>query len=324
MMPHEKSLQWAAQFLSTHKNLDIIYHQLIIETPYSTVYRIATKQCDFYLKQTPEALFIEAKMLKFLKQSGCDNTPELLAANNILHCFLMKPCGDESLRHIFNGTIELNHLILGISNYTKIQRTLENKIEQLLSLNIPDWRLNIFPELYAKLTKQNNLLTDDGLTKKEIEQLQQRTSMCAELSNQLSQCNLPQTINHCDFHDNNMLLDRKSGAITIIDWGEAVISHPFFSLHGCLWNSTYFNNLTPSSPLYEKLQAQCISPWLDTHDGPTLNKAFNLSHQLRGIFAALAYERLYIATNNQPETVQQKKKGAIAGCLRSFLSQKLP
>ena len=39
-----------------------------------------------------------------------------------------------------------------------------------------------------------------------------------------------------------------------------------------------------------------------------------------GVFAALAYKRMYCATENSTKAVQQEHKGAIAGCLTSFLS----
>ena len=40
-----------------------------------------------------------------------------------------------------------------------------------------------------------------------------------------------------------MLFDSNAGTINIIDWGEVVVSHPFFSLNGCLWNTTHFNDI---------------------------------------------------------------------------------
>jgi hypothetical protein len=99
------------------------------------------------------------------------------------------------------------------------------------------------------------------------------------------------------------------------------ISHPFFSLNGCLWNLTYFNKLQLTDPMYEQLQIECIAPWLNLHDEKTLLSLFNIANQLLGIYAALEYERLYVATHNLTKTLQQDKKGSIAGCLRAFLTQ---
>ena len=320
----EQALQWAVQYLVSYKKFSIISHQKIVHTSYSVVHKIETTQDIFYLKQTPGALFQESKILAFLNKQGCRNIPDVLAENNTLHCFLMTSCGDNSLRHLFKGDIDLTKLELGILNYTKIQRLLEDSAQQLLSLGIPDWRLDRFASLYYRLIQQDKLLIDDGLTKKEIDHLHQLYPTCIKLCEDLSKYLIPETINHCDFHENNMLLDRKTGTINIIDWGETVIAHPFFSLNGCLWNIAHFNKLKQTDLIYRKLQSQCIASWLDLYDKEKLLKALDIANQINGVYAALAYEIMYIATKDQPKTVQEEHSGSIAGCLRSFLNINSP
>jgi hypothetical protein len=236
-----------------------------------------------------------------------------------LCCFLMTSCGDTSLRHLFRGKIDLAKLNQGISNYTKIQRLAEDKVNQLLSLDIPDWRLDRFALLYYQLIQQNRLLLDDGLTEKEIDRLHQLYPKCLKLCENLSKYKIPETIGHCDFHENNMLLDKKTSAINIIDWGEAVVTHPFFSLQGCLWNITYFYKIKQTDLVYRKSQLQCVAPWLVLHDEEKLLQALDIADQLNGVYAALGYERMYLATEDQSKKVRQDHKGSIAGCLRSFL-----
>jgi hypothetical protein len=204
----------------------------------------------------------------------------------------------------------------GIMNYTKIQRSLENKTEQMLKIGILDWRLSQFASLYDQLLQQEQLLIDDGLTRKEIDRLNQLYPICVKLCSDLSEYKMPETINHCDFHENNMLLDQKTGAINIIDWGEVVISHPFLSLNGCLWNITYFNKVSPID--LDHLKSQCITQWLDLYNSNDLLYQLNLANQLNGIFAALTYEQIYRATQDKPNSVRHEKKGSIAGCLRTF------
>lgn len=60
----------------------------------------------------------------------------------------MANCGDIPLRSLFNGTIDLKLLKIGIYNYTKIQRQLENRVTELFNISTPDWRLDKFPILY--------------------------------------------------------------------------------------------------------------------------------------------------------------------------------
>ncbi len=113
---------------------------------------------------------------------------------------------------------------------------------------------------------------------------------------------------------------QKACEINIIDWGETVITHPFFSLNGCLWNLTYFHALKQTDPGYAKLKSACIVPWLVDDEEIELLKAFDLANQLLGIYAALGYQTMYMATHGQLKTVQHEHPGSIAGCFRSFLS----
>lgn len=317
---NQEIIPWAVKYLADYKNSTVLNHKRIINTSYSTVWRLETTTGIFYLKQVPEALFVESKMLAFLQEQGFRTVPELLAENKLLHCFIMVDCGDHSLRTLFNGKVDFNQLTLGIVNYTTIQRALETKIKQLFLLGLPDWRLNEIPSLYSQLILQDNLLLKGGLTRKEIDRLHQLHSACTKLCDDLSQYNIPETISHCDFHDNNMLFASKAGSINIIDWGETVVSHPFFSLNGCLWNLTYFHKINKTDALYSKLQSHCIAPWLDFLDEKKLLKAFNIANHLSGIYAALCSEVMHIATKGQLGTVQHTHKGQIAGCLRSFLN----
>lgn len=320
MEKNEKALAWAEEYLVSHENMLVVERQCVVETSYSTVYRLKSINSVVYLKVTPELLFYEAEILKFLHEQGCQHIPELIAQNSLLTCFLTRSCGDESLRHLFKHEIDSKKLIMGITNYTAIQRLQEKNIQPLLTMGVPDWRLERFSGFYQKLIQQHELLIGDGLTEKEVEQLHDYYPLCVKLCADLAAYKIPETLNHCDFQYNNMLLDKHTGEINIIDWGETVITHPFFSLNGCLWNLTYFNAFKTSDPEYLALKSQSVVSWLDDFEETTLLKAFDLANQLLGIAAALEYQRLYFATYNQSKTVQQEHYGSIAGCLRSFLA----
>lgn len=309
------ALDWACNYLIDEFESNFEY-EAIAATTYSNVYKIqATNDC-FYLKQTPQALFTEPAILNFLAQHSCKNIPTVIATNSNLCCFLMKASGDISLRKYFNGNIDLDILKQGITNYTTIQRSMEKYTTDLLDLGVPDWRLDKFPTLYYQLIQQEQLLLDDGLSKTEIVQLQQLHSTCLRLCDKLAQYKIPETIGHCDFHENNMLLDQKNFSINIIDWGETAITHPFFSLQGCLWQISYFYNVQLSDSKLRELQKQCIAPWLNIYSEIQLLQALTVAGKLNGIFAALGFARLYVATKNQ---LRLEHNCPIAGCLRSFL-----
>jgi len=80
-----------------------------------------------------------------------------------------------------------------------------------------------------QLLSQKDVLMADGLTAAEINELEALLPMISSLCEKLSDYAIKQTIVQCDFHDNNILIGEKTKNITLIDLGEIVISHPFFS-----------------------------------------------------------------------------------------------
>ncbi len=321
MKNNDAAIQWAVDYLESN-DCKLVSIQKIVEPAHSIVNKINTSQGVFYLKQTPPMLFIESDTISLLKAQGCHHIPTVIAKNDQYHCFLTTACGDVTLRALFSKTsIDIDLLGRGIIHYASIQRSLENDIPKLIAFGLSDWRLDKFPLLYRKLIQETDLLIADGLSQKEILQLIQAYDFCVEQCERLAQYKIPETINHCDFQDNNMLISQETGEVSIIDWGETVISHPFFSLNTCLWNLTYFHNIKPDDFQYQILRRVCVSSWLGSHEECDLIIAFNIATKLLGIFAALNYKCMYEATANQSKTVQQEHPGSIAGCLRSFLNK---
>lgn len=316
----ERSLKWAIEYLTSQQNLSINNYTKIIDTAYSEVFKIKTPETIFFLKLTPPELFLEPATISFLHSQGCLNIPKVVAENADLNCFLMESCGENSLREIFDEQFDLDLLNLGITNFTKIQRCFENQTAALLEIGVPDWRLQKFPKLYAELIANKRLLAYDGLTTDEIVTLQNLHPTCAKLCEEIAEFNIQETINYCDFHDNNMLFESMTSNVNIIDWGEAVITHPFFSLAGCLWNIGYFHGVKAKDLVYKKLQTHCVHSWLDIYGEPSLIALLNKVNQLNGVFAALGYARLYTATKHQEEKVQENKRGSVAGCLRTYIN----
>ena len=206
MSHHETALHWAIHYL-TSKSYSIGEYQKIIETSYSVVYKLETSQSRLFLKQTPKELFLEPDTLAFLNQHDCPHVPKYIAQNKELRCFIMTSVGELSLRQQFKGTIQLEQVIRGILNFTSIQRSLEKNLDELLKLGTLDWLLNKFPSLYLQLIEQDTLLIEDGLNHQELERLQHLYRKCISICDELSSYNVPETINHCDFHENNMVLD---------------------------------------------------------------------------------------------------------------------
>lgn len=313
------ALDWAFEGLSAECGSTIFCCDVVVETPYSHVWRINNVNQDFYLKQVPPGLYGEVAMLEYLAQQKIQHVPELIASDNLLHCLLMPACGDVNLRNLYEHAGYCGYLQQGVGNYADIQRQLERNIDALLELGLSDWRLSALPSLYAELVDSDALLIADGLTGVEILRLQDQLCEFKRRCQQLASFGIEETVCHADFHDNNLLLDSTTKHVSIIDWGECVIAHPFFSFASCLWALSHFHQLSSCDVLHHLVVQTYLSRWCECFEIKVLTQALDCAQRLLGVFAALAYQRMYETTDHLQHGVRQSNPGSIAGCLRSYL-----
>lgn len=228
---NQKIIQWGCKYLSTHGyTLKSSLPENVQNTPWSYVIRIATSDGYIYLKHTPKLLALEAIIIQILHDQFHASVPVVIAHNDELNCFLMKDAG-RSLREILKKQFDAELICKAIEQFTSLQLSVADHVNIFFNIGVPDWRLNKLPDLYTQLiTQKQDLLIEDGLSKKELEELEVLIPSVNHLCNKLSAFSIKQTMVQPDFNDNNTLIDDVSQNITIIDLGEIVISHPFFSI----------------------------------------------------------------------------------------------
>ena len=80
------------------------------------------------------------------------------------------------------------------------------------------------------------------------------------LCEKLSHYKIKETFGHADFHDKNILININTSQTTLIELGEVVITHPFFSFLNCLHRAK--ENFSLSNEHHHQLQLACFKPWL--------------------------------------------------------------
>ncbi|MGE3319111.1 MAG: phosphotransferase [Candidatus Berkiella sp.] len=316
MSDKKNTLEWGKQYLQS-KGYSIKETQVVIETPWSLVIRYVTQKGDFYLKKTPPDLFIEPEVIKVIQNNLSDSaTPTILAQDESSHCYIMKSCGDQSLRSLFNGKLDAKLLITGLQHYFKILRSFENNQATLEKIGVPDWRLNRLPHLYVELLEKKTLLLNEGVTHTEIDKLKKLTSKIELICEFLNQQKVRETLVNADFNESNMIMTDSNEKIAFIDWGESVIAHPFFTITSHLRSLARRYQLEISSPLLEGIRKNCLECWLDRADLQALEIIYEQILRLSPLFSVLAIERLQLATQNKSK---EKQNWFIAGFLRMLL-----
>lgn len=294
--------------------------EIVLSTPWSTVICFSTSTGDFYLKQTPPAISLEPQIIQLLSDQFHTSVPIVIASNNDLHCFLMRDAG-KVLRATLKEKFNLDLLCQAIKEYAAIQRSTEDNVAKFLKLGVPDWRLSKLPTLYDQILNQTDFLKADGITDKELQKLQDLSPQFLAQCELLSSCGIPETIGIPDFNDNNTLLDPKTKNMIFIDWGEATITHPFFSLYNSIEQSIIHHGVKKADQTYNKLQDACIKNWLGFATKSQLLEAFNLSKQLRAIYDALSYYRLMTSVDLQAlNSYYANKPNRLAGHLRNYIA----
>ncbi len=296
---HKKIIEWALKCLiSLGYTLKSNLPEKVLNTPWSYLVRFDTSDGLIYLKHTPELFALEPKIIQVLHDQFHAPVPTVIAHNAELHCFLMKDAG-KPLREILKNKFDEALLCRAIEQFTSLQIAVADHVDVFLDIGVPDYRLDKLSDLYKKLISQNELLIAEGLSEAEIDQLKELVPGISNLCQKLSDYSIKQTMVQPDFNDNNTLIElteHEHQTITIIDLGEIVISHPFFSLFNCLEQIKKHHGLKDEEARYKKIKDVCFKHYINLFESEEdflkaiataqlLHLVYGISYQYRFMLA---------------------------------------
>lgn len=288
----QQTLQWieskAQQYRRriTHTNIVLIH-----ENPWSVIWRIPTNQEDWYFKQVRTAESCEASLASFLAERIPKLVLPVISANWSSGWILM-PDGGVRMRELLRADRDIARWEIALSQYAGIQIVLAPCIDDLQTMGVPDRRLARLPDLYEDLVnmvERLELNTDDGLSQAEIDHLRQLSSTTRKLCTDLAAFSIPETLHHGDLHDGNIFWRHEQPVF--FDWGDASITHPFFSLRTVFVSVEISLNTAPDSPVHSRLRDTYLRSWSSFASPDILLQAFKLAQVLAPIISALSWYR---------------------------------
>ncbi len=314
---YQAAIDWALKTLSS-LNYELISDLIepIKDTPFSYVAVFETNQGKVYLKATP-ILITEPKIIKILADKFHATVPIIIAEHPFLNIFLMKDAGS-SLRSILKKNFNTSLVCAAINQFIETQHAVSLNINELIDIGVPDWRVSALPRRYQKfISEQKELLLMDGLTLNQYEELQNLQITIDKLCQRLSSYAIKETMVQPDFNDNNILYDEKNNLMTLIDLGEIVITHPFFSHINMLYQLKKHHRLNEAEDNYQRIKECFFSHYQSIETKDRIEESFKIASSLWGVYGVLAYSRLMDACGSQQIITYQP--GKLATILRDLL-----
>jgi hypothetical protein len=190
--------------------------------PWSTVLRVPTTAGNLWFKANRSSLAHEAALVCVLAADRPDLVPELLAVD-VERGWMLMADGGERLREVVERERDLGRWLDVLPRYGDLQLAVAGRAEELIGLGAPDRRLATLPAQFERLLDRT-----DGLTADERDRLTRSTPRVAEMCRRLTDLGIPETIQHDDLHDGQVFV--RDGGYLFFDWGDACVSHPFFSM----------------------------------------------------------------------------------------------
>ena len=147
-----------------------------------------------------------------------------------------------------------------LPEYAELQRSVG--VDQLLAVGVPDFRPATLPGWYDRLIA---MLDADPAARAhlgadELRALRKIGPWIEELSAELA-AGLPATLQHDDLHEGNVLTDDDQQRLTVIDWGDSVVGHPFSTLTVTLGRLQRQLRLAPDDPALARLRDGYLEAW---------------------------------------------------------------
>ena len=223
-----------------------------IEQPHvrdwSTVMRVPTDAGDVWFKANAELLAFEAGLVALLAERRPDVVPPPLAWDDTTGWMLMADAGS-MLRTVEPEEPWLDGWHDVLPRYAALQLAMADDVDAMLALGVPDVRLATLPERYAQV------VDEIGAERRFRDAL----PLVVDLCDRLASYGVAETIEHDDLHDAQIFV--RDGRARVLDWGDACVTHPFFTLSVSLEGVLQWG-------LYDVEDAVDVAPFRDSYLAP--------------------------------------------------------
>ncbi|CAL9282704.1 hypothetical protein SUDANB180_06986 [Streptomyces sp. enrichment culture] len=255
--------------------------------PWSVLVRVpVTGQGAVWFKANPRSAAFEGPLTAALARWVPDHVLSPLAVDAGRGWSLL-PDGGQLFRAVLDREpVEPREWESLLGQYAGMQRDLVARAAEMERLGVPSERTAALPGLFDRLLDANTALEPGERAR--LEALRPRLAdWCAELA----AVGIPDTLDHADLHD-GQLLRQAPGRFTFFDWGDAAVTHPFCSLRVPAESARdrYGPGVLP------RLLDAYLEPWTGGGHTPAgLRRAAELAWRLSALGRAASWGRMFPA-----------------------------
>ena len=198
------------------------------EQAWSTVRRVPTADGTWWWK-APDGL-AEAPLTAFLAELRPDAVTDVVAIEPDHGWLLLRDAGTR-LRELLDGDPDLGRWERALAVVADLQLAATPHAGELVAMGVPDHRVEVLPDLIEDLLGRDEFLLldeEEGLTRTQREALVAELPAVRAMCEELAAAGIGPSVQHDDLNDGNVYVD--GDRYRIVDWGDACVSHPFFTL----------------------------------------------------------------------------------------------
>lgn len=184
--------------------------------------------------------------------------------------------------------------------YAVVQRHLESVVPELLAVGVPDHRPRTAPAQAEMLLSDAPAMRrglPGGLTAGDERAVRTALPDLADWCADLADSPVPVTVQHDDLHADNVLINER-GDLTVIDWGDAQVAHPFGTLLTTMRSIAHHTGLDgPGDPRLDPLRDAYLEAWSDVADLSRLRHDALLAVRIAPVARAHSWRRALLGAD---------------------------
>jgi len=266
--------------------------EIVHRRAWSAFARIPTASGIVFFKAPAPAVRCEAALTQALGRWQPALTIPLLAVD-LRRGWMLSADAGPTLRTQLQAAADLPRFHSLLRRYAELQKALAARVTDMLSLGVPDRRLERLPSLYDELLLDESALRlglDPGLSLEQHRRLIDLRPRFTDACLALAAVHLPETLTHEEVHSGNVVVGEAGELLT--DWSDASLAHPFLTMLVTLRSAAFWLHVPESHPEVQRLGEVYLEAWAEFASPSELQMAFDLAYRVAMVNRSLSYRSI--------------------------------